>query len=453
MKHFFTLMGACCTALCMMTACGGHHHDDHNHEGHNHEAHVGHDHSHEAVHNHDEHNHHDGHNHEAHTGHTHTATVHNHDEHNRSHEGHDHSHEGHSHSHEGTHDHSHEDGHAAGEIVIAPEQARAAGIVAEVIQPKAFRQVIPVSGEILPAQGEEQTVVANVAGVVRFNRPLVDGVQVGKGSALLTISSNNMADGNPVERARIAYEAARQEYERASKLLDSKIVSEKEFVRIKEAYDNARLTYEALKADRPDDGGVKVEAPTAGYLKNCLVKEGDYVSVGQPLLTITRDNRLYLRADVPERHYAALRHIGSANFRTSYNDKVYALDELNGRLLSYGRTAGEQSFYMPMTFEMDGREELIPGSFVEVWLLSDEMPDVLSVPHSALTEEQGIYFAYVQLDEECYERREVHLGVDNGREVQLLHGIHAGERVVMQGAYHVRLASVSKAIPGHSHEH
>lgn len=452
MNHFFKLMGACCTALCLMTACGGHHHDEHDHEGHNHEAHAGH--IHEATHNHDEHNHED-HNHETHAGHTH-ATAHSHEEYHShaeaAHDGHVHTHDGHDYAHEGTHDHAHEGGHA-GEIVITPEQAKAAGIVSEVIRPKAFRQVIAVSGEILPAQGEEQTVVANVAGIVDFNRPLVDGVQIGKGSALLTISSHNMADGNPVERARIAYEAARQEYERASKLVESKIVSEKEFVRIREAYDNARLTYEALKADRPNNEGVKVEAPTAGYLKNCLVKPGDYVSVGQPLLTITRDNRLYLRADVPERHYAALSRIGSANFRTSYNDKVYTLDELNGRLLSYGRTAGEQSFYMPMTFEMDGREELIPGSYVEVWLLSDEMPDVLTLPHSALTEEQGVYFAYVQLDDECYERREVRLGADNGREVQLLHGIHAGERVVMQGAYHVRLASVSKAIPGHSHEH
>jgi multidrug efflux pump subunit AcrA (membrane-fusion protein) len=60
---------------------------------------------------------------------------------------------------------------------------------------------------------------------------------------------------------------------------------------------------------------------------------------------------------------------------------------------------------------------------------------------------------YVQLDDECYERREVKLGADNGREVELLSGVHAGERVVMQGACQVRLASASKAIPGHSHEH
>lgn len=415
-------------ALCMMTACGGHHHDEHDHEGHKDDNHVI----------------HAGHDHDSHNGHEHDA-VHNHESHHHA-EG---VHDGHVHS--SSNGHAHE-GHA-GEIIIAPDQAKAAGIVSEVLAQKSFRQVIPVSGEILPAQGEQQTVVANVAGVVTFARTLTEGVEVGKGSTLLTVSSQNMADGNPAERACIAYEAAKQEYERASKLVDDKIVSEKEFIRIKEAYENARLTYEALKADRPMKGGVGVTAPISGYLKNCLVKEGDYVSVGQPLLTITTNNRLYLRADVPERHYAALNRIRSANFRTSYDNKVYTLDELNGRLLSYGRTAGEQSFYLPVTFAMDNREGLIPGSFAEIWLLSDEMPDVLTVPHTALTEEQGIYFVYVQLDEECYVRREVKLGADNGREVQLLSGVHAGERIVMQGAYHVRLASVSKAIPGHSHEH
>ncbi len=430
MRYITGVIGACSMALCIMTACGGHHHNEHaheGHEGHNHEIHAGHDHD-----------------YDAHSGHGHDA-IHNHKEHHHAEGAHG------GHQHETAGEHAHED--HAGEIIIAPNQAKAAGIVSEILAPKSFRQVIPVSGEILPAQGEQKTVVANVAGVVTFARTLTEGVEIKEGRTLLFISSEKMADGNPAERARIAYEAAKQEYERAAKLVDDKIVSEKEFIRIKEDYENARLTYEALKADRPMKGGIGVVAPISGYLKNCLVKEGDYVSVGQPLLTITKNNRLYLRADVPEQHYAALSRIRSANFRTSYSNKVNAVDELNGRLLSYGRTAGEQSFYLPVTFEIDNSEELIPGSFAEIWLLSEEMPDVLSVPHTALTEEQGIYFVYVQLDEECYTRREVRLGADNGREVQLLSGVHAGERIVTQGAYHVRLASVSKAIPGHSHEH
>lgn len=378
-------------------------------------------------------------------GHGETTSAHaEHDEHEHEHEGHEH--EGHGHS-----------ASAAGNsslIVLSPEQAREAGVVAEVLQSAPFRQVIPVSGELLPAQGEEALIVANVAGTVHFSRALTEGLRVGRGTPLFVISSERMAEGNPVERARIAYEAAKKEYERAEGLVEDKIVSEKEFVRIKENYENARLTYKALADGRTTGkGGTRVASTIDGYVKECMVAEGDYVEVGQPLANITCNCRIYLRADVPEKHYGDLKRIRSANFRTSYGDKVFALDELNGRMLSYGQTTGGKSYYLPVTFELDNREGLVPGSFAEVWLLSDEQPGVLSVPLTALTEEQGVHAVYVQLDEDCYERREVKLGMENGQRVQLLSGVKPGERVVTEGATQVRLASASKAIPGHSHEH
>ena len=149
----------------------------------------------------------------------------------------------------------------------------------------------------------------------------------------------------------------------------------------------------------------------------------------------------------------SLRTIGSANFKTPYDNKVYELKELNGRLLSFGKSAGENSFYVPVTFEFDNKGDIIPGSFVEVYLLSSPMENVLSLPRTALTEEQGLFFAYLQLDEEGYKKQEVTLGADNGKSVQVLSGIKAGDRVVTQGAYQVKLASASNAIPAHSHEH
>ena len=42
---------------------------------------------------------------------------------------------------------------------------------------------------------------------------------------------------------------------------------------------------------------------------------------------------------------------------------------------------------------------------------------------------------------------------DNGRDVQILSGVKPGVRVVVEGAYHVKLASASNAIPAHTHEH
>ena len=45
------------------------------------------------------------------------------------------------------------------------------------------------------------------------------------------------------------------------------------------------------------------------------------------------------------------------------------------------------------------------------------------LPHSALTEEQGSFFVYLQLDEEGYKKQLVTLGADNGESVQILSGI------------------------------
>lgn len=392
-------------------------------------------------------NSHSGHDHE---GHTHgSEEVHDHD-----HEGHDHASENHSgHNHEGEAAHAAEADHAhADHITLCPEKAREAGVVVETIQPQAFRQVIPTSGQVLAAQGDETVVVANVAGVVSFRRPVTEGMAVARGAALLDLSAEHLPQGDPVERARIAYETAKQEYERAARLVESQIVSQKAFNALKETYENARLAYEAIAKNRTR-GGVSVTAPQGGYIKTCLVQEGDYVNVGQPLVSITQNRRLFLRADVSERHYPSLRRIHSAHFKTPYDNQVYALDELNGRLLSYGKASGTASFYVPVTFEFDNRGEVIPGSFVEVFLLGDEQPDALVLPVSALTEEQGLHFIYLQVGPDAYKKQEVTLGANNGSEVQILKGLHAGDQVVTRGAYQVKLASATNAIPAHSHEH
>ena len=431
---FMGVMGMFLLGSCSSNS--GHSHEGHDHEEHNHATE-------EHAHSHEGHSHeHEGHNHEGHT----------HDGHN--HEGHNHAAEAYAHNHEAeTHEgHAHEHGSNPEEIILAPEKAKAAGVVSEVIQPKPFRQVIKTNGEVQAAQGAESVVVANVSGVVSFQRSITEGVQVGKGTSLMTISAEKLQDGDPAQRARIAYETAKAEFDRASRLVESQIISQKEFNAIKETYENARLAYEAL-AKNQTKNGVSVTAPIAGYIKNLLVKEGDYVAVGQPLATVTQNNRLFLRADVSERYYKYLSGISSAYFKTPYDNQVYELEALNGKLLSYGKSAGSGSFYVPVTFSFDNKGGIIPGSFVEIYLLSKQMDNSLVLPVEALTEEQGLYFVYIQKCEESYKKQEVKLGAGNGKEVQILSGLHPGDKVVVKGAYHVKLASASNALPAHSHEH
>ena len=391
-----------------------------------------------------------GHSEEIHEGHSHDGHVHDHEGHehgaHENHAGHDHS----GHSHEGD---IHSEGEGSpDEIILSAESAAAAGVKAETIMPGKFRSVLEVSGRIMPAPGNESTVVANVPGVVSFAAPLVEGSRVNEGSPMFTISSSNLQDGDPVQRARIAYETAQKEYERAAKLVEDNIVSRQEYEAAKGRYETARLTYEALAADGSGNG-TAVKSPASGYVESCLVKEGDYVSVGTPLTTVLSGNSMYLKADVSERYLNRLPGVKSANFRLSYSDKVFSTDGLNGRLLGYGRSTDETNAYIPVTFAINATDDILAGAYAQIWLLSEERDGVISLPVEAITEEQGHNFVYIQLDPTCYKKQEVTLGATDGNRYEILSGLHGGETVVTHGAIHVKLASASNAIPAHSHSH
>ena len=381
---------------------------------------------------------------------SHTAS---HDEHD--HEAHEHE-AGHVHDHEHEHEHT-ADEHTgethAGEIAFKKTQAEAVGLQTRKVTPGAFTNVIKASGRVLAAQGEESTIVATVPGVVVFGKlPFIEGTAVRKGQPILNLASSNLSEGNVAIRTQSAYEKAKKEYERMQSLIGDKIVSAKDFEQARLNYENAKTAWEAVKGKQTSDG-VSVVAPQNGYLKNLLVKEGDYVSVGQPLATVTQNNRLMLRAEVSEKYYQSLPVIRSANFRTPYDDQTYQLSELHGRLLSYGKSSDADAFYIPVTFEFDNKGAIIPGSFVEIYLLTAPMENVISVPASALIEEQGIYSVFVKEHEEAYRKVAVTLGADNGKEVQILSGLKAGDEVVTEGAYQIKLASASNAIPAHTHNH
>ena len=246
--------------------------------------------------------------------------------------------------------------------------------------------------------------------------------------------------------------ARRRLGERGARLVGERIISQSQFEALRGQYEQARLAYEAQAADH-SAGGVAVKAPSAGYVKQLLVRPGDYVTVGQPLVVLTSTRRLRLRAEVPERHLHRLASVRTARFLTPYDGRTYALDSLGGRLAARGRATGG-SPYVPVTFEFDNRGSFVAGTAVEVWLVGAERPGVLSVPRSALTEEQGLYYVYIKVAPDAYRKQEVTPVADNGHRVAVASGLHGGEEVVAEGAVAVKLAALSGAVPeGHNHQH
>jgi membrane fusion protein, heavy metal efflux system len=121
--------------------------------------------------------------------------------------------------------------------------------------------------------------------------------------------------------------------------------------------------------------------------------------------------------------------------------------------LSYGKSTSENTPFIPVSFEIDNIGDIIPGSYVELYLKSDPIADALIIPVSSLIEEQSVFYVYVQVEGESFQKRELKLGTSDGINIQVLSGVEEGERVVNKGAYQIKLATMSGAMPAHGHEH
>lgn len=319
-----------------------------------------------------------------------------------------------------------------------------------------FSEVIYTSGQIMPANGDETLVVAPYAGIVSLlGNSLVAGQEVQAGKQLMSLSGKGLLDGNISVRyanLRAEYERAKANYDRLEPLAAEKIVSQREFLDAKAAFEKTTADFDNLRATY--DGAHKpILAPLSGFVKNVHVSEGAFVEAGAPLVSIAKNRRLMIRADVSQTHWHCLPDVREANFMTPYNGEFYNTRELGGQLVSYSRNASNSSWSTPVFFEVNNTRNLIPGSFIEVYLLANARPDVIAIPISALTEEQGNFFVFVQLAGESFEKREVKTGVSNGAEIEITYGLRPGERIVSKGAYQVKLASLSSALPAHSHDH
>ena len=468
MKKIFLII----TLIAGLVSCrldNGHNHehsaDSHQHSAdcsHDHE-HSAHSHQHSASCSHDHEHSADSHQHSADCSHDHNhdhsvnsqqSTVNSHN--------HDHAHSSQPEAHSHNHDHSvnsqqstvnsHSHNHGEGSINFPVDQQKKIDFEVVEVVTEPLYQVIRTSAQIVPSQESEKILTATTSGIVTFeSKDIVHGLDVKSGQVLFSIANDNMADDNLStrrEEVEVEYEKAKLDYERKQALAEDKIISESELLDAKAEYLKAKKHYDNMLKNYPE-GKTLHRATISGSIGEVLVPNNSYVEAGQAIMTLTQNDKLYLRADLQSKYYPVLKDIKTANIKTN-EGIVYTLNELGGRLLSYGKTTDVNNPLIPVTFEVKNNGNLIPGSFVEIFITAESDKMGVMLPNSAIVEEMGIYCVFVQTCVEDFEKRIITKGVTDGSKTQILKGVAAGERVVSKGAVNVKLAQGSAALDPHA---
>lgn len=363
----------------------------------------------------------------------------------------EHKHGEHEHEHGEVHEHEHEHAHAANGITFTKEQSWKIDFATEVCQPMRFGSIIRTSAQVLPSQGDERQVSAKASGIVVFSN-LVEGASVSAGQRLLSIESNGMADNNMgvrFQEASANYQSAKADYERKQGLAADKIVSQAELERSRAAYESAKAAYDNLKGNFSQSGATAT-APISGYVKSINVLNGAFVEAGQPLVTISQNRDLFIRAEVQPRYYTQLQHITDATFTLPNDGKTYSIESLGGSLVSYGKATDANNPLLPVTFRFRNTVDLMSGNFVTLYIRCESDSEVLTIPNTGLVEEMGNYFVFVQINPELFEKRLVTIGATDGIRTVITSGVKAGERVVSKGATMVKLAQGAGALDPHA---
>lgn len=318
---------------------------------------------------------------------------------------------------------------------------------------ESFGKTIKTTAQVQSLKTEEQIVSSKTYGMVTFpNNNILKGKIVSKGQVLSIISGSELADNNFSVRyaeAQNSFEKARADYLRAENLAEDKIISEKELLNAKVQYENAKNIFENL-SEHFNESGQNVSSPINGYIKDVFAENGAFVEPGQPLFSISQNQSLELSADVQRKFAPLLEFIQSANIHTLHDNQFYTLEELNGKILTYGKSTNPDNYLIPVHLQIENNGNFVPGGFVEVFLKTTDYQMTLTIPNTAILEDQGYYYVYVQVTPELFEKREISIGKTDGIKTEILSGLSPNERIITIGAIFVHLSQATQPIDAHS---
>ena len=315
--------------------------------------------------------------------------------------------------------------------------------------------VINTSGIWTPASGSVKTLVAKSNGVVDFAvNNLTEGTQVKQGQLLINVSSQGLASNNlstEIANARSNFEQSKAEYERKKQLYESKIVPKSEFEKVESNYNIAKSNYQSLTSG-VSGGAKEIRAPFDGYITSINAVNGDYVDQGAAIITVGTQQSRVLKTQIAPSYGLTMENAQDIWYQTK-DGQWRNVATSGGSILSIAKDVDNNRPLISVFAKVNEDVDMPEGSLTQVQIAMGSASQNTMIPVNALLEDYGSYSVIVQLSGESFERRPVKIGKRNGENVEILEGLQVGEVVVTNGAYQVKMASMSGSTPAHGHEH
>jgi cobalt-zinc-cadmium efflux system membrane fusion protein len=348
---------------------------------------------------------------------------------------------------------------AEGTVSLGEAAQKQAGIATEAVKRLTRSDRVEAPGILALDEKRTARLGALVEGIVIKAHAEV-GDRVRTGQVLAELHSHVVHDAwadyrkAVAERRRRETEQtfARQNEERAKRLLTAKAISQQDLRRAEtdrvaadEQLDMARTEVrraeEALEhygvTNAEDPSGetgetIPVRSPLDGVVLEKSITQGTAVTVGSPLFVVANLTELWAVAEIDETEIPLV----EAGRPTEVRVSAYPGVTFAGRISFVADVVNPRTRRVTVRCQVPNADaRLKPEMYATLTLSAGEPQEVLAVPSDAIQEIEGRPLVFVKTEAGAFERREVTVGPEFEGWVEVRSGLKEGEAVATSGSF------------------
>ncbi len=344
---------------------------------------------------------------------------------------------------------------AEARVAMTDAQLQGAGVEIATAGPAMIGTTVSLLGEVRYNSDRTVQVVPRLAGLVESVAANA-GDRVRKGQVLAVLSSQALADQRTellAAQRRLAL--ARTTYEREKTLWEEKISPEQDMLQARAAMQeaeidvlSARQKLATLGSTPGGDGSLtryELRAPIDGVVTDKRVSVGESVKEDAALFTVSDLSSVWIEAPVSVQDLAVVATGQKASVRSTAFEAT-----AEGRIAYVSALMGEQTRSAMARIVVSNDKGLWrPGLPVTVEVVAEETQVPVAVAADAIQDLRDWKVVFGRYDD-ALEARPLELGRSDGRHIEVLAGLKAGERYAAKNSFVIK-AELGKA--GASHDH
>lgn len=288
------------------------------------------------------------------------------------------------------------------------------------IKPETFEHFVKLTGTV--TSKENIMISAETAGKV-VAIPASEGQKVSLGTVLVRIDNDGVA--SQLQEAKAAYELAEVTYKKRKALWDQNIGSEIEFLQAKNNYETTKSRLAQVQTQYDN---TIIKAPIHGTVDDIVVKTGEFVSMGSPIVRVVDLERVEIEAELSEEYLTTV-HKGD-----SVKVTISALGLVQMAPVSFvSQVINENNRSFKIKINLSNKDGRIkPNVLADLMIRDYKNQDALVVPSNSIVKDLKGDYVYVNSNGVA-RKTYIEKGQSFGAKTEVVKGLNTGDEVIVAG--------------------